>query len=148
VAYSGWLAWSNRLLTRGVYLACDWVPRGPIMGYHVAPGFWLFDQNFLESVGFDPQTSPPTYALTSSLNQYTIVCCLLCKWINIHLNLNCFVNGGGSGRGLSPTRGSIVLTYNHILCLKAHRICVLICNPRLYILKHVTTPLLHSARGF
>jgi hypothetical protein len=60
---------SNHLLTRGIYLASDWVPRGPIMGCHVAPqvfGFGLLIKIFMESVGFEPRTSPPPNAFTKS----------------------------------------------------------------------------------
>jgi hypothetical protein len=44
VAYdetSGWLLKVNDIVTHGILLVNDWVPRGPIMGYHVAPRNWL-----------------------------------------------------------------------------------------------------------
>jgi hypothetical protein len=33
-------SWVNVVVTRGSYWANDWVPRGPIMGCHVAPRYW------------------------------------------------------------------------------------------------------------
>jgi hypothetical protein len=41
VAESGWLLKVNDVSTRGSFLVNDWVPRGPIMGCHVAPRNWL-----------------------------------------------------------------------------------------------------------
>jgi hypothetical protein len=63
-----WQFWVNHLSTRGMVLANYEVPRGPVMGCHVAPLYWLlvywFDyQNFMESVGFEPRTSPFSTAL-------------------------------------------------------------------------------------
>jgi hypothetical protein len=40
------------------FLANGLVPRGPVMGCHVAPLYWLVGQNFMESVGIEPRTSP------------------------------------------------------------------------------------------
>jgi hypothetical protein len=39
VSVSGWLTSSNRMSTHGSLLESNWVPRGPIMGCHVAPQF-------------------------------------------------------------------------------------------------------------
>jgi hypothetical protein len=41
MATSGWLLKENDIVTHGVLLVNDWVPRGPIMGCHVAPRNWL-----------------------------------------------------------------------------------------------------------
>jgi hypothetical protein len=60
VAVSDWQIWANHLTTRGIILANVLVPRGPVVGYHVAPLYWLWfvNQNFMESVGVEPRTSP------------------------------------------------------------------------------------------
>jgi hypothetical protein len=41
VEESGWLLKVNDVSTRGSFLVNDWVPRGPIVGCHVAPRHWL-----------------------------------------------------------------------------------------------------------
>jgi hypothetical protein len=41
MAKSSWLLKVNDVSTRGSFLVNDWVPRGPIMGCHVAPRNWL-----------------------------------------------------------------------------------------------------------
>jgi len=37
-----WQMWSNYDVTRGIILVNGVVPRGPVMGYHVAPRYWLW----------------------------------------------------------------------------------------------------------
>jgi hypothetical protein len=41
MAYDWADKWMNRRLTRGMYSANSMVPRGPVLGYHVAPIHWL-----------------------------------------------------------------------------------------------------------
>ena len=41
MAESSWLLKVNDLSTHGSFLVNDWVPRGPIMGCHVAPRYLL-----------------------------------------------------------------------------------------------------------
>jgi hypothetical protein len=41
VAEFDWMLKANDVLTGGVLLVNDWVPRGPIMGCHVATRNWL-----------------------------------------------------------------------------------------------------------
>jgi hypothetical protein len=60
VADFDWQAWSNQEATHGVLLVNGKVPRGPVMGCHMAPLYWFMGcyVKLLESVGFDPRTSP------------------------------------------------------------------------------------------
>jgi hypothetical protein len=41
VADIGWQMWMNSLLTCGIILASGLVPRGPVVGWHVAPCYWF-----------------------------------------------------------------------------------------------------------
>jgi hypothetical protein len=52
-------SWSNGKSTCGISLVNGKVPRGPIMGCHVAPLLLVHDRyvKLLESTGFDPWTS-------------------------------------------------------------------------------------------
>jgi hypothetical protein len=63
VAFTYWQIWVNHDVTRGIFWINGVVPRGPVMGCHVAPLYWLLVQNFMESMGFEPRTSPPCKAL-------------------------------------------------------------------------------------
>jgi hypothetical protein len=60
VADSDWQMWSNQNATRGIILVNGKVPRGPVMGCHVAPQYWMLVVvlKFNGSVGVKPQTSP------------------------------------------------------------------------------------------
>jgi hypothetical protein len=54
VAIIYWQMWSNYDVTRGIILVNGVVPRGPVMGCHMAPLYWLLVQNIMDSVGFEP----------------------------------------------------------------------------------------------
>jgi hypothetical protein len=41
MAEFGWQLRSNDVSTHGSMFGGDWVPRGPVMGCHVAPQHWL-----------------------------------------------------------------------------------------------------------
>jgi hypothetical protein len=75
------------------------VPRGPVMGYHMAPWHWLFVQNIMESARIEPWTSQPAKSLQSPTNQRAILCFLLYIRFNIYLNLSYVVVGRGPGWG-------------------------------------------------
>jgi hypothetical protein len=58
-------------------------------------------KNILESVGFDPRTSPPHKPLQHFPDHYTAICSLLHKCVLIYLNSHYVMNGGGDRSGLS-----------------------------------------------
>jgi hypothetical protein len=49
VAVSYWQIWANGTSTHGIILVNGMVPRGPVMGCHMAPLYWLWfvNQNFV-----------------------------------------------------------------------------------------------------
>jgi hypothetical protein len=59
-----WQMWSNRNVTRGMVLANYEVPRGLVVGFHVAPLYWLLVYGLLFKILYSPPDSnhgPPLW---------------------------------------------------------------------------------------
>jgi hypothetical protein len=90
------------------YLVGCTVPRGPVMGCHVAPCYWLLYKTLLESTGFDPVTSTHDVQPLQSLHcQCATPYALIYVWFQIYLSLIFMYWRGGPGWGLAPAPGRI-----------------------------------------
>jgi hypothetical protein len=122
MAEFGWQLRANDISTRGIVWSSDWVPRGPIMGCHVAPRYWLivlFVKMYWSPWGSAPE--PPHCIATSqsSSDQRTTGCALLFIRVILYLNLNYVINGRGVGSGLSPDPRSYHLSHVTICIYRA-----------------------------
>jgi hypothetical protein len=101
MAVSDWQIWVNYLMTRGSILANVLVPRGPVMGCHVAPSYWQWFviQNFMESVGVEPRTSPMVqhFGRVWATTSPPTLCSLLTICFKIYLKL-IYVTDGATVR--------------------------------------------------
>jgi hypothetical protein len=94
-----WQVWSNQNATRGIILVNGKVPRGPVMGCHMAPWYWLL---VVFKIVWGPWGSNPGPPFGSAL----LVECglplshtlLLIKYMQYNLfKFNLCIVGGGPG---------------------------------------------------
>jgi hypothetical protein len=116
MTWQHWLAdsWANHDVTRGMFWANGMVPRGPIMGCHVAPRYWLVGlvyKNFMGVRGVRPPDLPTVQSLHKSPDQWaTFVSCYVYGFLIYYLKLH-FCILGGVGPGLSPDPWSFAIVY-------------------------------------
>ena len=91
------------------FLANGVVPRGPVMGYHMAPWQWFIGSKFMESVGIEPRTSPFGNALVVTGLPLAHTMVLIYQMCFIIFELYCNVIWGASKLGLSPSPGRMYL---------------------------------------
>jgi hypothetical protein len=82
-----WQMWTNPDVTHGIILASSLVPRGPSMGCHMAPCYWVVCLKVMESMGIKPGPPHRAKPLQSPPCQRAILCVLLYEWFNIYLSL-------------------------------------------------------------
>jgi hypothetical protein len=58
VAFTHWQIWANHIATHGSYWANGVVPRGPVMGCHVAPLYWLLFKILWSPPDSNPKPPP------------------------------------------------------------------------------------------
>jgi hypothetical protein len=117
------------------------VPRGPVMGCHVAPLYWLLVcyVKFYGSVGVEPRPPPTVKGLTKSARPTRHTMFLIYNMVFYLFEFTLCIFGGGSGWGLAPTRGHMFIVHMTIPCLKWHaRRGFSNIGPRLYCILHMT----------
>jgi hypothetical protein len=148
MAYDDWQAWSNGKSTRGISLVNGKVPRGPIMGCHVAPLYWLLVLCKIIGVrGVRPPDLPTAYSFHKlrPTNGSHIVPCNIYEFNCISIRV--CDRWQGVGPGLSPGPRSFDCIYDHTIYGIARQLVgagFIIHSPWFYVICHMPTT---GARG-
>jgi hypothetical protein len=108
--------WANQRLMHGIFWLVVEVPRGPVMGCHVAPRDWFVDLYKIcwSARGSNPRPIDRAVDWQDRDNRPAHGWTLSYKRRNLYLSLDGRFVGGEKGRGLAPALETFALTHDHI----------------------------------